>query len=355
MKIAFLHMTMGIVERGSEGVVDQLAKELSKNNEVLVIQSGKVAKKEYAVKRVYPLDTAPSPAPKNILDKLLFKMHLDYESGKVAEFTRAALTTLSNFDPDIIIPINGSLQIKMLKGMVSKAKIVAFGHAGIGYHDKHALRTNPDLFIALTPQSEEWAKQIVGSKTKVVYIPNPIDLKEYKNVKPAKLNLEKPIVLTVSALSKYKNVLSDVVAIRQTPASFLLIGDGEQGDELSKEFSTLGNSFHWIKHVEQSAIPSYFYGADVFCFTPNAQEAFGMVYLEAMAAGLPIVASDDPIRRRIVGESGIFVDPHNVDDVARGINEAIQLDKIDYSKELAQYELKSVCKLIEKEFHDLIK
>lgn len=355
MKIAFLHMTMGLVERGSEGVVDQLATELSKKNEVLVIQSGTVTKKQYSVKRVYPLDIAPSPAPKNIFDKLLFKMHLDDESGKVAEFTKCALSVILDFDPDIIVAINGSLQLRILQGLALKAKIVAFGHAGIGYHDKHTIKANPDLFVALTPRSMDWAREIAGNHTKVVYIPNPIDLSEYKNVKPATVNLDKPIVLTVSALSRYKNVLNVVSAIRQTPASFLLIGDGEQEGVLSKEFSSFANSFHWIKHIEQSLIPSYFYAADVFCFTPHAQEAFGMVYLEAMAAGLPIVASDDPIRRKIIGEQAIFVDPNNIVDIAAGINQAIQLDKVDYSKELEQYNLRTVTGAIEKEFHDLIK
>lgn len=355
MRIAFLHMTMGLVERGSEGVVDQLATQLAKNNDVLVIQSGKVTKKDYAVKRVYPLAVAPSPAPKNIIEKFIFKLHLDDESGKVAQFTVACLPAISDFDPDIIVAINGSLQLRILQGQALKAKLVVFGHAGIGYHDKHSIKANPDLFVALTPQAEEWARQIAGSHTKVIYIPNPIDLKEYKNLKPAQVKLDKPIVLTVSALSKYKNILSDVQAIRQTPASYLLIGDGELGDELSKELSTLGNSFQWIKHIEQSAMPSYFYVADAFCFTPHAQEAFGMVYLEAMATGLPIVASDDPLRRRIVGEQGIFVNPDDVDDIAMGINQALQLDRVDYSKELAEYELSSVCKLIEKEFHVLLK
>lgn len=355
MKIAFLHLTMGLVERGSEGVVDQLATELSKNNKVLVIQSGKAVKKEYVVKRVYPLDDAPSPAPKNILDKLLFKLHLDDESGKVAEFTKASIPTLLDFGPDIVVAINGSLQIRILQGCTLKGKIVAFGHAGIGYHDKHTITASPDLFVALTPQAFDWARSIARSRIKVTYIPNPIDLREYKNVKPAKINLDKPIVITVSALSKYKNVLNNVAAVRRTIASFLLVGDGEQSQDVSREFSTFGNNFLWIKHLPQAEMPKYFMAADVFCFTPDPQEAFGMVYLEAMAAGLPIVASDDPIRRRIVGEQGIFVNPSDVDDIAAGINKAIQLGRIDYSKELTQYELKSVCKLVEKEFHDLIK
>ncbi|MEI8232336.1 MAG: glycosyltransferase family 4 protein [bacterium] len=361
LKIAFLHMTMGIVERGSEIVIDNLATELSKKHDVLLIQSGKSTGKSYQVKRVMPFDSAPVPAPSNILNKLLFRLHLDDESGRVAEFTKAALPTISSFNPDIIVAVNGSLQLKILQGQALpaqagfKAKLVTFGHAGIGYHDRDTLRTCPDLFVALTQTAEVWARQHAPKSTKVKYIPNPIDLKSFKQTKPANLKLEQPIVLTVSALSKYKNVEKVIRAIKQTVSSYLLIGEGEGSETIAKEFGTLANSFVWIKHVEPSIIPSYFLASDVFCFTPDPQEAFGLVYLEAMTAGLPIVASDDPIRRELIGPHGIYVDPRNPDSIARGINQAIQLDKIDYSKELESYDLKTVTKQIEKEFHDLIK
>ena len=126
MKIAFLHMTMGIVERGSEIVIDNLATELSKKNDVLLIQSGKSVDKSYRVTRVMPFESAPVPAPSNILNKLLFRLHLDDESGRVAEFTKSALSAISKFDPDIIVAVNGSLQLRILQGLDLKAKIVTF-------------------------------------------------------------------------------------------------------------------------------------------------------------------------------------------------------------------------------------
>lgn len=355
MKIIFLHMTMGVVERGSEIVVDSIASELSIRHDVLVIQSGKSSGKSYRVKRVMPFDSSPVPAPSNILNKLLFRLHLDDQSGRVAEFTKAAIPAIAKFNPDIIVAINGSLQLRMLQGQTLQAKLVTFGHAGIGYHDRDTIRSRPDLFIALTQTAEVWARHYASTKTKVKYIPNPIDLKSFKKNKPAKLQLEKPIVLTVSALSKYKNIKKVIGAIRQTTLSYLLIGEGEESEEVSKLFSTLANSFLWIKHIEPKSISSYFSAADVFCFTPDAQEAFGMVYLEAMAAGLPIVASSDPIRKKLIGPKGIYVDPHKIEDIAAGLTEAMQLGKIDYSAQLKEYELRTIVRQLEKEFYDLLK
>lgn len=345
-------MTMGLVDRGSEISTDLLATELAKNHEVLVIQSGPVTKKSYSVKRVYPLKAAPPVSPKNIVDKLLFRLHLDKESGSVIEFTQSAIPIIKNYDPDIIIATNGSIQLQLLMRMTLKAKIVVFGRAGIGHHDLSTLKQSPDLFIALSKVAESWALNIANKRTKVVYIPNPINA-----TKASKINLKlpSPVVLCVGALSKYKNIDKVIEAISKTLSSLLLIGDGEESINIGKSLSTLAEHFRWIHHVESPELPKLYGSSDVFCFVPDPQEAFGRVYLEAMAAGLPIVASDDPIRRDLIGEKGIYVDPHNVGEIVRGINKAIQMDKIDYSKELESFKLKAVVKQIEKEFHDLIK
>lgn len=351
MKIAFLHMTMGITSRGSEVVVDNIAKSLSKNNTVMVIQSGSVEPKSYLVKRVFPLTTALSVAPKNIFQKLLFRLHLDAESGAVANFTMEAKSNLTQFDPDIIVAVNGPLQVRILKRMALKAKIVVFGHAGIGYHDRDNLKSKPNLFVALTPQSFAWAKNIASIFTHVAYIPNPIIVKKYAN---RKLNLPDPIVLTVSALSKYKNIDKIVDAIKSTSLSWVLIGDGEEREIIENKLSKLANDFRWIRSINQSEIMDYYQSADIFCHIPDSQEAFGMVYLEAMSAGLPIVASDDPIRRSIIGNQGLFVDPHNTEQIASAIMQAAKLGKLDYKNELKPFALNTVVSQLEKEFHELI-
>lgn len=352
MKIAFLHMTMGLTSRGSEVVVSEIASELSKSNEVLVIQSGPLAKNLFKAIRVYPLAIAPPTSPTNPVEKLLFRMHLDKESGAVAEFSRAALPTLASFDPDIIVVINGSTQLRVLSSQNYRAKIVCFGHAGVGHHDRSTILRSPDLFVALSRPAYSWAKNMARSKTKVAYIPNPITVSKAKQID---LKLSSPVVMCVSALSAYKNVSNVVDAIKITGSSLLLIGDGEQREDLQSQLSTLPSEFRWIKYIDPVELPSYYASADVFCFVPDPQEAFGRVYLEAMAQGLPIVASDDPIRREIVGEKGSYADPHDPESIAREIAGASQLSKIDYSNELSPFELSNVIARIEKEFHDLIK
>lgn len=352
MKICFLHMTMGIVSRGSEISTDLIATQLAKKNEVLVIQSGKISKKPYQVKRIFPQESAMAVAPRNLFEKIMFRLHLDEDSGRIAGFTREAIDAIRQFSPDIIIPVNGSIQIKVLRSSGLKSRIVVFGRAGIGYHDRDTLKQIPDLFIALSEKAEIWARDHASPKTKVIFIPNPIVVNK---VKPIDLQLQKPVVMVVAALSKYKNVDKVIEAVRMTAASLLLVGDGEESGVISSALAELPNEFRWIKQLDPEMLPGYYSAADMFCFVPDPQEAFGRVYLEAMAAGLPIIASDDPIRRSIIGDQGNYVNPSDIQGIANLITKNSHSKRISYLNELNRYELKSVVIKIEKELNDLLK
>lgn len=356
MRILILHMTLGLSNRGSEVTTDLFATELSKKNEVLVLQSGKVDHDRYKAQQVYPLAKAPVAAPINLLMKLAFRLSLDPRSRCVAHFTRAALPHIQKFNPEIIIATNGVVQLRIIKAYFPKVKIVTFGHAGIGFDDANTLALAPDLFVALTPQALNWAKQLAPKSTRIIHIPNPI-APAYVGARrgsPKNLDLPRPIVLTVGSLTSYKNIDQVIKAVSSVQASFLLIGDGEDSDNISELLSHFPGEFRWLKSVDPTDMPNYYQGSDIFCFVPNPQEAFGRVYLEAMAAGLPIVASNDPIRRSLIGEQGIYVDPHDTAEITQGISDAHQLGRQDYSAQLKPYLLKNVVKQIEGEFNDLI-
>ena len=65
--------------------------------------------------------------------------------------------------------------------------------------------------------------------------------------------------------------------------------------------------------------------ADAFVM-PGRGEGFGIVYLEAMACGIPVVASSADASQEAVrsGELGVVVDPDDIDSVKRGILHALQ-------------------------------
>ncbi len=62
-------------------------------------------------------------------------------------------------------------------------------------------------------------------------------------------------------------------------------------------------------------------------------EGFNLALVEAMQAGIPIVASDIPVHHEVIGEGALFVDPHNIDSIGNGMHQLIH-DKA-LQKELA--------------------
>lgn len=353
MKITFLHMTLGMVDRGSERSTILIAEKLGVLHEIHTISSSPLKSSSFTHHQIGELLSPPIPEPRNIFEKIIFRLSLDENSRHVVRFTRASLSLLKALNPDIIIPVNGHLQQRIVRDFMPSAKLVVFGRAGIGYHDHHSLNAGPDLFIALTPEAEKWALSNAPN-VKVVYIPNPIETKEFKQVKKAKLALPRPIVLSISALTPYKNIEKIISAVAITNFSLLLIGQGSaQPEILSLAEAKLNKRFMYLPHIDPHELPSYYPASDIFCHIPNSQEAFGRVYLEAMASGLPIVATSDNIRRSLIGPKGFYADPNDEQSIVNALIQAGSHTGINYDDRLKEFELERVVKRIDDEFKTL--
>jgi phosphatidylinositol alpha-mannosyltransferase len=71
------------------------------------------------------------------------------------------------------------------------------------------------------------------------------------------------------------------------------------------------NDIHFVGRVSEAELARYYRTADVFCAPSTGMESFGMVLLEAMASGVPIVASDIAGYHEVMdnGAQGILVEP----------------------------------------------
>ena len=67
--------------------------------------------------------------------------------------------------------------------------------------------------------------------------------------------------------------------------------------------------------VPDEYLPTLYRGASAFVFVP-AYEGFGLPPVEAMSSGVPVVVSDTPAIRESVGEAGLYVNPHQPQEVA---------------------------------------
>jgi phosphatidylinositol alpha-mannosyltransferase len=103
---------------------------------------------------------------------------------------------------------------------------------------------------------------------------------------------------------------------------FLIVGERGLRAMLSHGPLNLhGAEIAWIGHVPAGELPRYYVTADIFCSPATGQESFGIVLLEAMASGVPIVASDIPGYRTILtpAREGLLIPPKDPDGIAQAI------------------------------------
>jgi glycosyltransferase involved in cell wall biosynthesis len=78
-----------------------------------------------------------------------------------------------------------------------------------------------------------------------------------------------------------------------------------------------------LEDVEDRELPAIYRHAAVFVY-PTFAEGFGMPVLEAMAAGVPVIASNKPAIREITGVVGAeFVDPSNVEEITLALHRVL--------------------------------
>ncbi len=135
-------------------------------------------------------------------------------------------------------------------------------------------------------------------------IPNAYDSSAFhyiEHVKQSKLTL-----LTVASISENKGQKRVLEALAQTKldAKYICIGAGDdkQVAELNKFAEDNGVDFEYVGKKTPSEIREYYAVAD-FMILPSSTEGFGLVYLEALACGVPVVL---PKHLPIVKEKGII-------------------------------------------------
>lgn len=259
-------------------------------------------------------------------ERLAKKFTVDVFSGEDADSLRKVLQG----HYDIVIPTNGRLQaLKMSIGrLLGGYQIIIVGHSGIGRDDVWNLSfTFPDFFIALTDYQLKWAKKW-ALKTKILKIPNGVDLKKFSpNGRKAVLSVKHPTVLSVGALEWYKYHEVTIKAISKIAnVSLVIIGSGPKKEELTKlGENLLGEGRFRILSVNYDQIQDYYRSVDLFSLPSWDRESFGIVYLEAMASNLPVVAPNDPTRKEIIGQGGLTTNTFDIDLFAKTINQALEI------------------------------
>lgn len=334
MKIVFLSYYSGRVNRGVETFVHALANRLVASGcAVTVFQAGpRLPDSLYNVTTI--------------------------SSGSVGKFSWKAFKILSK-DANIVIPLNGRLQglLTRVWSLIYRKRLVVVGQSGPGIDDRINLYTFPDCFVGLSGFQVRWAKK-VNSLVRVERIPNGVDLAKFSpKVKPVNFDLPRPIILSVGALSKNKRHDLSIHAVSKiAKGSLVIVGKGEEQASLQKLGDKLLPGRFSIVNFEHIQMPQVYRAADCFVYPTVPWESFGIVLLEAMASGLPIVTNNDPIRREIVGGAGLFVSPKDSSAFACAIEEALKnKNTIRSRKQAMKFSWEEVGEKYQELFNSLLK
>jgi len=163
----------------------------------------------------------------------------------------------------------------------------------------------------------------MGAKN-VVIIPNGVDVAKFQFQRSNVKGQMSKVIVTVSRLVE-KNGISDlIVAMQYLPMNYklLIIGSGplERVLKLQVESLKLGERVTFSLEVPHGEVPKYLHESDIFC-RPSISEGFGNVFVEAMAAGLPVITTPvggivDFLRDK---ETGLFCKVNNPKSIADSV------------------------------------
>jgi glycosyltransferase involved in cell wall biosynthesis len=210
--------------------------------------------------------------------------------------------------------------------------------------EKQVLET-AERIVATSPQEKQHMRSLVSTKGNIDVIPCGTDIQRFGSVSRADaravLGIEPEIklVLYVGRFDPRKGIETLIRAVNESkyrdPQNLKLIigggstpgqSDGKERDRIEKIIAELGMSEFTILPglLSQEILPNYYAAADV-CVIPSHYEPFGLVTIEAMASGTPVVASNVGGLQFTVAneENGLLVPPQDVLAFAAAIDRII--------------------------------
>ncbi|HHO57059.1 MAG TPA: glycosyltransferase, partial [Thermoplasmatales archaeon] len=176
------------------------------------------------------------------------------------------------------------------------------------------------------------AEMIPNARFEIV--PTGIDLKRFEEGDGRKIKEkfpDKKIILHVGRVVREKNIELIIKAapriLKKIDAVFIIVGEGPHKDTLEKMVKEKHLSPHFIftGFVDDRELMDYYKAADVFAF-PSKYETQGLVALEAMAAGVPVVAAREKALPDFIrdGENGYLADANDEMEFAEKVMRAME-------------------------------
>jgi glycosyltransferase involved in cell wall biosynthesis len=209
----------------------------------------------------------------------------------------------------------------------------------------HAALRRSSAIIATSPNYLETSQVLQAHRDRCHVIPYGIDTGQFQYCSPgsvARLRQQygDRVVLAVGRLVYYKGFEYLIRAMKDVRGKLVLVGDGPLRGHLENLASQLGvtEKVVFAGEIHNANVVPYYHATDIFALPSVARsEAFGIVQIEAMAAGLPVVNTSLDSGVPFVSvhkETGLTVPPADVPALADALNRL--LDDVDLRKSLGQ-------------------
>jgi glycosyltransferase involved in cell wall biosynthesis len=190
---------------------------------------------------------------------------------------------------------------------------------------RHVLHA--DAVFVTSRYSAERIQQFYGISQQPRIVPEPIDLTAWRRLlelNPAQPADEKFIVLSVCRFYPRKRLhvllgAADHLRSKIPGLEIRIIGDGPEAHRLKSLCRTkaLQETVCWLGNVSRDELASEYNRCHIFCL-PSVQEAFGIVFLEAMASRKTVVAARAGAAPEVV-KHGILTEPDDEESLAEAI------------------------------------
>ena len=200
--------------------------------------------------------------------------------------------------------------VSVLALWASKGPVVGTFHASVERSRallaaKHGLQSALEKIharIAVSPAARRYVVEHLGGS--VVLIPNGVAVERFASAEPLPgWPGEGGAVGFLGRIDEPRKglpVLLEAMALMQRPARLLVAGPGDP-DDLDVP-DAVRDRITFLGQVSEEDKRRFFHSVDVYCAPNTGGESFGIVLIEAMAAGTPIVASDLDAFSRVLGE-----------------------------------------------------
>jgi glycosyltransferase involved in cell wall biosynthesis len=277
--------------------------------------------------------------PPGVAATLPGRLRFAWSARRATERTSA--DTIVAFDMDgAFLPRARVPRVASIKGVIADEMRFERGGTRVSLAIQAALERRhvrrADRVLTTSRYAAGRIEELYGPlRSPVAIVPEPVDLTRWREAvaRSPRKPTSTPAILCVAHLYPRKDVvtLARAAARMREPARVRIVGDGPEGDRIDREIERLGvaSRVERLGHLPFAALAEAYRAADVFCL-PSRQEGFGIVFVEAMAAGLPVVAADAGAAPELVApeETGLLVQPGDADGLAAALDRLLREDDL---------------------------